>query len=278
MKPKINITVIIPIHEIRPETDGLMKKAIDSILNQELLPECVQFVFPPTEELSDAVSKWMETIQNETLCIMTPNVGKTDFCSQINLAASICTTEWFSILEYDDEYSKIWFSKFKEYQPSHIDAEVFLPISTVALNDKPLNLANQPVWAKDFSNKIGYMDIESLEAYFDYSMTGGIFKTETFNKVGGLKPSIQISFWYEFLLRLHNEGYYCYVIPKLGYKHAIGREGSLFKYYQDNIPPADASKWIKLAKEEYYFKNDRGKTIADVMDDNATINEASSLI
>jgi hypothetical protein len=51
-----------------------------------------------------------------------------------------------------------------------------------------------------------------------------------------------------------------YTIPKVGYFHSVGREGSLIAEYNKTLSPDEAQWWIDLAKKEYYFKDDRNKT------------------
>ena len=43
------------------------------------------------------------------------DTNETDFVSQINLGINKCDTEWFSILEIDDEYKHGWLESFNEY-------------------------------------------------------------------------------------------------------------------------------------------------------------------
>ena len=86
-----------------------------------------------------------------------------------------------------------------------------------------------------------------------------IINTEFFKEVGGLKPSIKISFWYEFLLRcIYNSGR-VFVTPKVCYQHIVNREDSLTKEYMETITKEEGAWWIELAQEEYFFKNDRNK-------------------
>ena len=37
-------------------------------------------------------------------------------------------SKWFSILEYDDEYTPIWFDNFKKYVDFYSDISVFMPL------------------------------------------------------------------------------------------------------------------------------------------------------
>jgi hypothetical protein len=51
-----------------------------------------------------------------------------------------------------------------------------------------------------------------------------------------------------------------YVIPKIGYFHTIGREGSYMTLAKQEISQEEGKKLIELARQEYFFKEDRNKT------------------
>jgi hypothetical protein len=74
-----------------------------------------------------------------------------------------------------------------------------------------------------------------------------------------LKPSIKITFWYEWLLRATNKGKKVFVIPKVGYNHTLGRQGSLVEQYKADIDKEESQWWFDLAKREYFYKEDRKK-------------------
>ena len=72
-----------------------------------------------------------------------------------------------------------------------------------------------------------------------------------------LKTKIELSFVYEFLLRVLNSGYKIFFIQKIGCKHVKDRDGSLFKNYMINMSVVDRKFWFETAKKEYFFNNDR---------------------
>jgi hypothetical protein len=94
----------------------------------------------------------------------------------------------------------------------------------------------------------------------NFNITGGIIKRSEFIKAGGLKPSIKLSFGYEFLLRMANLYEEVYIIPKVGYFHFINREDSLTAEYHRTMTQEEGAWWIELAQEEYFFNEDRKKT------------------
>lgn len=187
------------------------------------------------------------------------NDGGTDFCSQVNLAASNVETEYFSILEFDDYYMDKWFAMFDEYHLSHEDVSVFLPVNVLHnLDTGESEFVNEIVWAASFSDEIGFIDFSCLENCSLFNLTGGIFKTEDWL---GLKPSLKVSFNYEYLLRATHKKQKVFVIPKEGYHHDIFREGSLSREYMDTLSDEDTELWFRLAKRECMFDEDRNKGI-----------------
>jgi hypothetical protein len=169
---------------------------------------------------------------------------------------------WFSILEYDGTYTPIWFDNFKKYADFYPDISVFVPLEDLidASDDKFIGIGNEAPWASSFSNEIGYIDLDCLQNFFDFYMTGSIFNTADWKEVGGLKSSVKLTFWYEWLLRLTNKGKKVFVIPKVGYNHTLDRKGSLVNIYKETVSGEESQWWFDLAKREMYFKEDRNKT------------------
>ena len=142
---------------------------------------------------------------------------------------------------------------------------MFLEDITDFNNGKYIGFGNEAAWASSFSNEIGYIDNDCLQNYFDFYLTGSIFNIADWREVGGLKPSIKITFWYEWLLRATNKGKTVFVIPKVGYNHHLARKGSLVEYYKENIGNEEAQWWFDLAKRESLFREDRNKTYEDYL-------------
>ena len=156
----------------------------------------------------------------------------------------------------------IWFKNVEKYIEYKPEVSVFLPLEELVdySKNQVIGYGNEAPWASSFSNEIGYIDNDCLQQYFDFYLTGSVFNVEDWKNYGGLKPSIKISFWYEFLLRMTNKGKKVFVIPKLGYKHYVDRENSLYDMYRKTIDEKESSWWFELAKQESNFKEDRNKT------------------
>jgi len=250
-------TVILPIHKMDDTLNTYFEKAIKSIELQKVKPEEVIIVTAKGVKLNEEVLK---NVNHRVLI----NEGNTDFCSQINFGVENVKTPFFSILEVDDEYSKIWFDNVEKHIKAYDEVEVFLPIvlDVTANEGRFLHFSNEPVWAKDFSDKLGFLDNDALLNFPNFQLSGAVIKVEAFKAVGGLKPSIKLHFIYEFLLRMSYYDKKIMTVPKLGYKKTNMREDSLFFNYQNNesdrIDVIEARFWFNTSRKECYFKQDRG--------------------
>jgi len=255
------LTVIIPVHRINEEEKDYFAKAIASIREQKVLPEKVMLVVPKKGDVKKTLESFDYDDKIKDRLVFVENDGNLDFCTQINLGVSKTDTTWFSILEMDDEYSKIWFDNFNKYLNHYNDVDVFLPIVLDTNTEgKFLHFTNEPVWAKEFSEKLGFLDNDSLLNYPQFQISGGVYRKDSYEVVGGLKPSIKMQFVYEFFLRTTYYDKKVMTIPKVGYRKTNMREGSLFYDYSngDNrMDPLEARFWFNTAKKECYFKQDR---------------------
>ena len=191
------------------------------------------------------------------------NDGDTCYSAQVNMAVRNIDTEWFTVLEYDDEFSDVWFNNVESYIASDVDDTFeYMPLTEVVdyRNGQTVAYANEAFWASSFSDEIGCVDIESLNNYLTFNPSGAVIRTDTFQSLGALKPSMKVSFWYEFLLRALYKNKRIYVIPKIGYFHKVNRPWSMTDDIMKNMDEKEVDWWIELAKKEYFFPNDRGKT------------------
>ena len=252
-----DITVIIPVHELNKETYKLLENAVNSVR------ECQKHykdgnlivnVVAPFEDSSNTkiVDNW---ILNDS--------GDTTYCGQVNFAVQRIETKYFSVLEFDDVYYEKWFKFFSDYLYGHEDVSVFLPLNVVTdVEEKHWQYGNEAALAEFFSDELGYLDFDSLQDWSNFSVAGGVLNREDFVNVGMYKPSIKLSYDYELLLRMTNRKLKVMVVPKEGYKHIVGRSGSLTEQYMKEMKGTDdAQKWFDLAKREYQYTEDRKKGI-----------------
>lgn len=253
-----SMLVIIPVHEYNETVKVLLERALASV------PSKYSVVISTTDELNRKYNKELNQLlqfdnqTSATRSIVVNTTNKSDFCTLVNNAVSD-EYKWFSILEFDDEYTDIWFDNVEKFLEFKADVSVFLPLTELvdSENGRFISYGNEAPWASSFSETIGYIDYECLGDFFDFYLTGGVFNVQDWLNVGGLKSSMKLTFWYEFLLRLTNNNKKVYVIPKLGYKHTANRVGSLYSLYNDTITEKEAAWWYKTAKEECFFTQDR---------------------
>lgn len=253
---KTNISVILPVHELNEETKQMLTNAVQSVTDQIVTPDELIIVAPKGSD----VVKFAKTLDNKTSMpiVIAENSGETDFASQVNYGVSQAKSEWISILEYDDEYAKIWFKNVVEYKDAHKNVELFLPIVIdVDSTGNFIGFTNEAVWANSFSDELGVLDNNDLLTYQNFNIDGMVIKKSVYEEFGGFKPSMKLTFIYEFLLRMTFKDVKTMVIPKFGYKHVNQRQGSLFSSYKETMDPVEAKWWLSTAKKEYYFPNDR---------------------
>ena len=251
-----NVTIIIPVLRIDGDYKEMLENAILSIGE---FREDVKTIIVCPPSIASEIKKLNEYYPNVHMLI---NEGNTDFCSQVNFGIDNCGTEWFSILEMDDEYRKTWFTSMNEYMGVFKDVDVFLPIvKDVNVEGKFLSFTNESTWAYGFTNEQGYLDNEVLMDFQNYQISGGLYKTEVIKENGKLKDNIKLTFGYEFLLRLTENKVKILTVPKVGYQHVNFREDSLFWDYKNNeakkLSPNEVKFWVETAKKEFFFKNKR---------------------
>lgn len=261
----MNITVIIPIHEFNVQISDMLDKAIESVQKQEGIEEKPQIVVVCAFAIADDILKYQVNLltkfPNNINIVFISNTGKTDYQSQVNFAVNNITTDYFSVLEFDDEYSTTFFKNAEKYIESYPDIDVFLTM-IIEVNEKNegIKLTNETVWSQQFvgeNGEMGYLNAKSLQQYTDFKLSGAVIKKSEFENLGKYKSNIKLAFMYEFLLRALNNACKIYTIPKIGYKHLATREGSLFNVYLKTIPIEERKFWFETATKEANIMNDR---------------------
>jgi hypothetical protein len=253
------LSVILPVHSINNEIEEkYLHDAFGSVERQKQLPEELVIVIPKGSNVKTFIDNY--TFEKVKVRVL-ENEGPTDFCSQVNFGVDNITTEFFTILEFDDLYSTIWFDNFYKYSEAYPNVDMFLPIVIdMTTDDKFIHFTNESIWAKDFTEKQGFLDNDTLLNFPKFQISGSVIRREQFNTVGKLKPSIKVQFGYEFLLRMSYYDKKIMTIPKLGYKKTNGRVNSLFWEYQNGETKVDVLEnkfWYDTARKECYFKQDR---------------------
>lgn len=266
-KNQINVTVLIPIHSYDTNNfDAYLTNAFKSILNNSTLPERVMIVAPRTvvdyvDQLLLKGISLLDFYDQLTVEFIVNDSNKTDFASQMNIGAVQISTEYFSFLEFDDEYSDLWFRNVGKYMEEYPEVSAYLPIISDANEEKKfLGYTNEIAWAYEFTDKHGIIDAETLKDYPNFNPNGMVMRVKDFLRIGGYKSNIKLAFNLEFLLRACDQALQIMVIPKIGYQHTNMRTDSLFWDYKEGknkLTPEESEFWMEQARKEFYYADDR---------------------
>ncbi len=253
-----NITIILPIYKLEEEDSIMLTNAVTSV---ELFYDQVKLMVVCPKDLTEQITKFDFGDLLEVK-IQYNNTKNTEFTAQVNIGIDSCDTEWFSILEIDDEYKSGWVKNVNEYIETYKEVDVFLPIiQDVNVDGNFIGFTNETLWAYDFTEKQSYLDNNILLQFQNFQTSGGVYKTQVIKENGSFKDNIKLTFSYELLLRLTNNNVVIMGIPKVGYKHVNFRENSLFWLYKNDdklkLTEKEVLFWIETAKKEFFFKNKR---------------------
>jgi len=255
----MNISIIIPIHKYDETVKKYLSNAVESIKRQEDFNSTKVLIVSPKEVLNQVIP---EINKEENLNInFIENTGEIDYQSQVNLAVESVDTDYFTVLEFDDELSSTYIKNCEKYIKNYPEVDIFLTMM-IEVNEKNegLKLTNETVWAQQFvgeNGEMGYLNINALKQYTDFKLSGAVIKKDEFKNIGGYKPNIKLTFMYELLLRALNNACKIFTIPKIGYRHLATREDSLFGNYQKNMSIDERKFWFETATKESNFMNDR---------------------
>lgn len=259
-----NITIIVPVH-VFDET--LLNRAINSIPDKE--NELYTLLFVGPKDICKKSEKLAKKCGIKFQIVSVEN-DDTDIQTQINKAVFSCVTKYFTVLEFDDEFTDIYFNVMQIYVEQHPELSVILPVNEFCDTDgKMISFGNEIALDPSFSESVdgnedlGLVGLGGLEVFMDFNCTGGLIKTEDFISVGGLKKSLKIASWYEYLMRVAYNDKKIMVIPKIGYRHMINRPGSYLENAKTEISKEEGQFLIKTAKQEYFFKDDRNKVFGE---------------
>jgi len=259
MENKLSLSIILPIKSSKAKNFGeFFEKAITSIKSQTVEIEELLIVHTTEESLVSFLTDYDFNGLNVRKLVWEKTPSYSD---QVNYGIKNAKGTWISLFEFDDEYSSIWFENVKKYIDAFPDVQMFLPV-VVETDEKGLfaGFTNEATFAANFSQEMGILTNETLQDYQNFQTAGSVIKKQVIEDFGGFKPSIKLTFIYEFLLRLTYNSVVVMSIPKLGYKHTNMREGSIFwnyKFGDEKMLEDEVKFWIQTAKKEYFFVDDR---------------------
>ena len=140
MVKKSDITVIIPVHKWDKDIEKMFTEAVKSI------PAEVKVIVSTTKDAKFKFEFDAKSDSDKDHFVVVKSDDGSSFQHLVNLGVKKVKTEWFSILEFDDEYSSIWFDEFIKYQEYNQQYNMFLPLNdlySVAIPSAPAR--SQPV-------------------------------------------------------------------------------------------------------------------------------------
>ena len=267
METSKQLAVIIPVHKVGDEAEqNLLRAAIESVANQAIGYPALLLI-PVAAEAKKAVKSIEFTLSNlghtfETAHVVI-NTGNTNFQSQVNFAVSQLPEEitHFTVLEFDDVLRRTYTEHVETYVNAFPEAAVLLPlVEEVNLKGELLKYSNEVLWTPNFSENLGELDYEALQGFANFHLPGAVINKADFLEAGGLKPSMELTFNYEFLLRLAQKDKQIRSIPKAVYIKLDARPGSLFQTYTKGrtaLTDEEVRFWFDTAHKECFFPEDR---------------------
>jgi hypothetical protein len=259
MENILDVTVVLPIKSaLSKDFAELFGNAVNSLKNQKTQISELLVVATQEEHLQDFLKSFdFGDLKHQVLTWE----GSPNFADQVDFGVKSAKSKWVSILEFDDEYSSIWFDNVSKYEKYYTDVEVFLPI-VVDTNEKGVfaGFTNEAVFAANFAQEMGFLTNDILQDYQNFQTSGMVFQKSVYENFGGFKSSIKLTFVYELFLRWTYNSVKIMSVPRIGYKHANMREGSLFWNYkngEEKMLDEEVKFWVQTAKKEYFFTEDR---------------------
>ena len=259
---KNKISIIIPVASLKTKEElELFHNALNSIDSQTTKPNDVVVVIP---------KEYKELISDKTYSFklnIVSNNKDTSFGSQVNLGTSKAKGTHVMIMGMDDLLADFYIEEVYKYIEND-EANTFLPL-VMNVTDKGFShLSNEIIWSQSFYNVEGIVDLESLKQIDNFLIYGMVVPKNNFIELGGVKPSIKLSYAKETLMRLVHNGMTIRVIPKMGYQRLVGREGSLTKQ-SESMSFNEIRFWLDLPQTEYLHLTDRNIAFDDKSVDNA---------
>ena len=112
-----DILVIIPLHKFDDEVKSLLNDAVNSV------PNDIDIVISTQKDITEKIAECFKENPN----VKAIGNDASDFQTLVNNAVND-DYKWFSILEYDDEYTPIWFQNVRKYIEFKPSTSIFLPL------------------------------------------------------------------------------------------------------------------------------------------------------
>ena len=174
METKNTISVILPIKSGKSIAfTDFFDKCIQSVQYQNDYVNELIIVHGNEDHLTNYLNEYNFSGITVTL---EPWTEEPNFSKQVNHGVSISKSNWCSILEFDDEYSNIWFKNAIKYMDIYKDVDAFLPI-VVDVDDKLVfaGFTNEATFAANVSSEMGILTNETLQTFQNFQISGMVF-------------------------------------------------------------------------------------------------------
>lgn len=248
------LTIVIPIHEmIEREYISNLFESISRQTNKNF-----EVLIATYKELTNSI-KDCNTFGLELKFYDLPSELKAispNYSEIVNFVSNFVTSEYFSIIQFDDQLNDNYVESFVEYSTAYPEVNVFLQTVLDFEDGNFIRMNNEAFWTMQYTQKQGYLDFDSLKKLSIVSAVGAIYKTQLFLDYSGFKTSIKQYFEYEFLLRLTYKLNEVMIIPKFTIKHTVNRPNSLSLQYEQ-MEKLESMFYLDLSRKEYFFDEDR---------------------
>jgi hypothetical protein len=256
------LSIIIPVHEFNDTVKEYLTKAIKSVVDQSDMAEPPKLIIIHTPTIGGKIMDIVKDVYPKDLSVLyIATRQQSDYQSMVNLAVNEIDTEFFSVLEFDDEFGKTYSKNVEQYISAYPLVDIFIPMMLeVDIENKPVKISNEIAWSQHFAGEIenlGYLSVETVKSYSDFKLSGAVIRKSDFIKNGGYKANIKLTFMFEYLLRSLNNNSIAFIIPKIVYKHLVDRPDSMFEVYSKTMPKLERKFWFDIAMKEYFFNKDR---------------------
>ena len=118
------LTIIVPLVEYKEEYKELYENALNSVAEGDVREEVSIIFVGPSSSIN--VVKEFNFGAREVLYL--ENSKNTELPFQINKAVKDVKTEYFSVLEFDDNYTSFWFNEVEKYLGLVDNISLYLPL------------------------------------------------------------------------------------------------------------------------------------------------------
>ena len=260
------ISIIVPVHKIANQTDlNYFNEMKESLKNQTNKNFEVLYITPKNIEVSvENPSSFTYELGSDTTHAVHhyPHDDEMTYQRAVNYGASVCGTEYFTVLEFDDTFSQTFVEHIHKHL-NHYGSKYDIYTNIVfEVNEQGsmMGLRNETAWVVNLMAVQGEIDLEKSKQFLNsLSLVGAVFKTSKFLSINGLKPSFEIFFNQEFLIRALENSFNVYVIPRIGVKHTNNRPGSYFDQCSAKFNNEDRKYWHSQILKQCYTNEDYKK-------------------